>query len=239
MIRKALIIGCDNTASGSLKGPSHDLKKMRDYLASCAGGYWFDSEIKTLLNPTKLQIREAISRMKGADYTLVVFSGHGGIAKETGFQYVEVLDGDLQIHDLFTSAARQLLILDACRSLFSICEVREAVTEMFSEGGRLPSPQKCRLLFEDSVRKADAGLTICYSSSREEASADTPQGGAYLLSLITCARRWFHGVYPPRVLTIKEAHQMACVEISNYLTIQNPCMNFEKRRIHFPFAVKG
>ena len=52
MNRKALIIYCTETNSGSLTGPRMDNKNIREYLKSDVGGQWYDNEIISLENPT-------------------------------------------------------------------------------------------------------------------------------------------------------------------------------------------
>lgn len=70
MIRRALIIYCDNTPSDPLPGPVQDNANYRKFLTSYLGGEWHSSEIRSLQNPTKLQVEQARQNfMKGADYT--------------------------------------------------------------------------------------------------------------------------------------------------------------------------
>lgn len=240
MKRKALIIGCDDTASGPLSGPSKDISNICEYLKDYAGGCWTDSEIDYLLNPTKYQVEISIQNMSGADYTFVAFSGHGCVSTEDLLQYFELKDGDISINNLVTDAPRQLIISDACRGFFSFVKAREAVTEMFSIGGVLPSVERTRATFDAAVMAAERGISVCYSSSPDESSADSEDGGAYISSLLTVAKNWFKRCLSPgSVLTIEHAHQLACVEIKRYLTIQKPCMQPEKRRTYFPFAVRA
>ncbi|WP_158991713.1 caspase family protein [Mucilaginibacter sp. L196] len=237
MIRRALIIYCDNTQSGVLEGTIADNENYRWYLQTDLGGGWHDSEIKSLRNPTALKIKEAIANfLNGADYTFIIFSGHGCTGTETGAQYLEVSEGDILLFDLKTSARRQTIIMDACRGFHSF---NNEILKGIDESSFLGSGASTRELFEQAVMSAEAGWSILFSADVDESAIDTAQGGGYLFSLIKAAEIWSEVDRRDLVLRLNMAHGFAKQYLSNHFyTTQNPIMIAERRRLYFPFGVK-
>jgi len=80
MIRRAVLVEAgDVPGQTKITGPEHDVRRMRVWLTSNVGGAWEDHEIETLSNPSPTQVRTAVERAAGADYTVSAFSGHGWI----------------------------------------------------------------------------------------------------------------------------------------------------------------
>jgi hypothetical protein len=238
MIRKAIIIYCDDTESGELKGPIADNINLNHHLTSTLGGEWYDSEILSLNNPTKSQVRIAIARhLSGADYTFVVFSGHGYISTLDDKQYVELADGDITVRDLLSNAKRQTIIIDACRGYYT------PTTKLFSKGvegiyDSFTGEPSTRKLFSDHVLNCEAGLTVLFAASENESATDSDKGGAYLYSLLKVCELW-NGTERGSKLSVKNAHDLGTKYMkNNFDTIQNPAMNSEKRKRYFPLAVK-
>lgn len=239
MNRKALIIYCDNTESGFLRGPSVDNTNLRNYLTSYCGGDWYDNEIRSLNNPTIQQVRNAINLMTNTDYSFVVFSGHGWInTDEDNTQYLEVADGDISINELITDADRQTILIDACRGFLS--PLMESFEKGLSGAVRTySSATSTRTLFNSLVLKAEEGLSVMYSASENQSSVDSQKGGAYIYSVIAVCRNWFANNKTSNYLTIKNAHDVAIPFMnSKFITKQKPVMATEKRMRYFPFAVK-
>ncbi len=241
MIRKALIIYCTNTESGRLTGPRADNTNYINFLKSPLGGNWSSSEIMTIENP-KFELLQRVLRehMANANYTFIIFSGHGGIGIEDRKQYMEIDDRDITIGDLRTDANRQTIIIDSCRGLYSIVEnLTKAMDEVVSFSGQAHST---RQLFNDAVMRAEEGMTILYAASTNQSALDTNKGGAYLVSLLAVAKIWRRDESNRKssVFTLDAAHEKAVVYLRNNFeeTIQVPVMNQEKRRLYFPFAVK-
>ena len=242
MKRKALIIYCTNSPSGELKGPKYDCRNMTDYLTSCLGGAWYESEIMLLHNPTIDRVKCVIeNEFQDLDYSLVVFSGHGFINENDGMQYLEMMDGDACINILKTGAARQTAIIDACRGYEkpisdSTLRTFSSINERDENATRLAF----RLIFNQGVMAAEKGLSVLFSSSENESSVDTDKGAAYISSLIGACKDWGKTNTSSRVLSIKEAHERAKVYMnSHFTTTQRPVMAQEKRKVYFPLAVKG
>jgi len=240
MIRRALIIYCDNTYSGKLPGPIKDEENYTKFLTSYLGGEWYAGEIRSLNNPTKLRIEETIQKfLNGADYTFIIFSGHGCINQlDNNLQYFEVADGNISIRKLITDAKRQTIIADSCRGFekFISEEMTKAIleTKMFSTG------LSTRNLFNSEVLSAEAGLSILYSSSEDQSAIDSENGGVYLLSLLAIAKEWGNRYSNEFSIDLKTVHNLTIEYLNqNFNTIQVPVIEPEKRTKYFPFAVKN
>lgn len=239
MIRRALIIYCDDTESGYLSGPSVDNTNLRNYLTSNTGGDWFDREIKSLNNPTSQEVNDAISSLGIADYTFIVFSGHGWInTDEDNTQYLEVSNGDIPINDLITASDRQTIIIDSCRGFFS--PLNESFNKALTGSVRTYSAtSSTRTLFNTLVLKAEEGISIMYAASENQSAVDSPKGGAYINSLVAVCKNWVTSDKISNCLTIKIAHDLALPFMKKkFVTKQKPVMQEEKRMRYFPLAVK-
>lgn len=239
MKRRALIVCCDNTSSGKLVGALQDARNIRNFLMSSGGGQWYDKEIGVLRNPSEKKVYTAINTfMKGADYTFIVFSGHGFFHSEIKKQFLELADNDVPLKSLITNSRRQTIIVDACRGYYS--PLKEKLDEEFRGMGDVYHFEKLdeRFLFDRAVMQAEEGLTVLYSSSKNESSLDSPSGGAYIFSLLTYAQKWATRNREYTHLSIKTAHLGAIPLMkAKFNTIQKPVMNREKRINHFPIAV--
>lgn len=231
MIRRALIIYCNDTESGELDGPPHDNQNFFDYLTSSLGGNWYNEEICSLQNLSSVQVANAINRfLNGADYTFIIFTGHGFInLDERRRQYVELLNGDVPILNLKTTAKRQTLIVDACRGFFSPArELTKAFGDVLEHFTGKPNTRK---IFDNAVLKADEGLTVLYAASRNQTALDTEEGTAYLLSLLEVAENWGDTNKKYNVLPINVAHERAKIYLNEtFNTIQVPSQKAEDRK---------
>jgi hypothetical protein len=238
MERRALIIFCDNTESGSLSGPYRDYINFKNFLTSNLGGDWEEDEILPLRNPTKREVFDSIINfLDGADYTFTIFSGHGFMDRPGGKQFVELLDDSISILQLRTSAKRQTLIIDACRGFESDHRTEQKTFGDIYEG--FAGPTSTRVIFDKAVMAAEQGLTVLYAASENETALDTPSGAAYLLSLLEVANGWSTSNEVDHIIALKNIHLRASKYLFEHFdTIQQPKMNGEKRIRYYPFAVK-
>lgn len=240
MIRRAIIIYCDDTASGELYGPPQDNINFRNFLQSNLGGKWSSNEILSLQNPTSKQvIKEKNLFFNNADYTFLIFSGHGFLnVDDRNRQYVELMNESISISNLFSNSRRQSLIIDACRGFYSPTEeMLKSINESYEYF--TGDPFSTREIFDRAVLSADEGLTVLYATSKNQTALDTDNGAAYLLSLLCIAELWGEQDKQFNMLNLKKTHNYASNYISSHFdTIQIPTMNNEKRLRHYPFAVK-
>jgi hypothetical protein len=239
MTRRALILFCTDTESGHLDGPEYDNANYRDFLTSNLGGGWYDNEILSIKNPTALKVHNAVTQfLKGADYTFIIFSGHGYLnTADNNRQYLELLDKDISILGLRTKALRQTLIIDACRGYHT---PKQAIIKGFSDTyENFEGTSSTRRIFETAIARAESGWTILFAASKSQTALDTGGGGAYLLSLLKFAEIWGDKDKKNNILPLNVTHKKAKEYLlRNFDTIQVPAMNTEKRLTHFPFAVK-
>ncbi len=242
MKRRALIIYCDNTPSGKLRGTIKDAQNIKTFLTSLAGGEWRNDEIGFLRNPTSLRVKNAVnSFMKNADYTFTVFSGHGFINIKDGHQqYLELINGNIPLNRLITNAQKQTIIVDACREYFSAHHESLFIEESSFLGDiqHLERPST-RRIFDNAIKQAGKGINILYSASRNETALDTPSGGAFLFSLLYYAQKWSvtrnkFSYLPTNTALIRGAKIM----YQKFDTNQKPIISSKLGHSFFPLAVK-
>lgn len=186
MTRRALIIAAPGPATNFLNGVQFDLQNYQNFLLSPSGGGWQSEEVMWLRNPSKTQVIHHLKQMQ-ADYTLVVFSGHGAMDKVSGRSFIEInADGErLWVNKLSTSSARQLIILDSCRNFVS------TLAGVVTEGSQLfPSSltiDQGRILFDNQLSVCEEGWVICHACEPGHSASDTLGGGLFTNVL-------FHGV---------------------------------------------
>ncbi len=180
MNKKVLLIG--NNAG--LPGVKIDLENYKKYFQSLTGGQWNDSEIVQKLNPAKDDLIALLDSYKkqNLDYLIIVFSGHGGMKRETVLELNP--SGDMFAESRFENISqRQVTILDCCRAISQ--NLSEAVNEvrMFKSGGLVGTRER----FEKRVSLSLPQQIKIYSCAAGEYSHDTPKGGAYSKNLIESA----------------------------------------------------
>lgn len=180
MKKKILLIGNND----GLPGVKIDLENYKKYFKSFTGGQWIDSEIIEKLNPKRDELIALIDNLKSQnlDYIIVIFSGHGGMKRETLLELNS--DGEIFAESRFENISRrQVTILDCCRAYPQ--SVTESVHEvrMFKAGGVVGTRER----FENRILKSLPQQIKMYSCAPGEYSHDTPKGGAYSKNLIEAA----------------------------------------------------
>ncbi len=242
MKRRALIIVCTDTGGDILYGPIADGRNAVNLLTSRLGGHWISNEeIKVLHNPTIREVRISVrSFLAKADYSFVLFSGHGFIdPQENNDQFLELLDYNISIRELVTRVKRQTIIIDACRGKYS--PIAEEITKGLGEIGDVLTgdPYTTRQIFDRAVLSCEEGISVLYSASQNESAIDSPSGGAYFYSLMKTCERWGLSPNNQSILNLREAHELSISYMhQRFITTQNPTMNSQKRYYYFPLAVK-
>lgn len=197
MKRNALLIG--NT--GGLEGVSLDIERTERFLKSALGGQWHTSEITKLLNPTRHDLGNVLNRMRAdrADYTFVLFTGHGSHYGQT-----ELWLNDRETFpesELIGIAERQLSIFDCCRvertPLQKAFEARAQTIDLVNT---------TRERFDRRIMEASKQQARLYSCAVGEVSYDTPNGAAYLGNLLDSAKEIPVG---SEWLSVADAHSAA------------------------------
>ncbi|OZB42156.1 MAG: hypothetical protein B7X50_05120 [Alishewanella sp. 34-51-39] len=182
MKRKALLIGNSN----GLAGVKLDISNMSSFLTSDRGGAWNSSEIVVLMNPTKIELAAAIKKVKEErpDFSVVLFSGHGGYRKQTVLELNK--DGETVEESLLLNIAqRQITILDCCRSV--IQTVAKALDSV-SFAALRESYNPVRERYDQRIMQAIPQQVQLYGCSVGQASYDTSNGAVYLNNFLAAAK---------------------------------------------------
>ncbi len=180
MKKKILLIGNND----GLPGVKIDLLNYKTYFKSFSGGQWNDTEIIEKLNPKKDELILLIEDLKkqNLDYCIVIFSGHGGVKRETVLELNP--QGEQFAESRFENISKkQVTILDCCRAYSQTLSVLLNEIKMFKAGGTIGT----RARFEKRIEEALPQIIKIYSCSLGEYSHDTPKGGEYSKNLIESA----------------------------------------------------
>ena len=199
MIRRAILIGNNSghSAPTVLKGVDKDLINYRNYLKSGIGGGWLtESEVVILHNCSKREILSTI-RNCYADYSFVVFSGHGFINSNDNLTYICTSDGYLSEYDLKTRMSKQTLILDCCREISVMENFTGDVAQSFEKGGRTALASVYRTIinarqkFDLALANSSEGMFTGYACLTDQFSGDYPNsGGVFSSALITAGMQF-------------------------------------------------
>lgn len=180
MKRKALLIGDTIGCVGVAK----DLANWRKFLMSEVGGCWLNSEIEIIQNSTRDDILQRVSeiRSKNYDFSIVVFSGHGGTVKSTVLWLNDkeyLLEAELK-----RISSRQITVLDCCRVHEKIADAvmeRETFSKSWAFSDELRAKYDRR-----QMSVIPHGVTL-YACSDEECAYTTSNGGYYTNNLLKSA----------------------------------------------------
>lgn len=238
MIRKALIIGGYDTKN---VGVDADLKHYSSFLHSCYGGGWYESEVKILNSPSKFILNVAIAEVKQADFSFVVFTGHGGFNTKT--QKLELDAGEdyfINYDKLCGLTTRQILITDCCRDHYQPkAKVCNESFQLNAFDSSAPNFNICRKKYTEAVLNGPRSQTSLYSCSDDEFSNGGPKkGGSYSFHLLNNATKWATHT-SQQTLDVTEAHALAerSVTADPKNKAQNPDIHTPRTWNQFPFAV--
>lgn len=215
MIRRALLIDAGRAAPDDIiDGCSVDVKELKAWLMSNAGGAWDEAEeICWLHNQTLAKIEQGKQWVDKADFAFVAFSGHGRINEVNGKRHQAVIVGDCEEIDfarLKPTTSKSIVICDACRKVHVMGPIVKAFTENVQRYAKAAAARYSR---EDYKREylrllgeADGRYTM-YSCSTGQYSGDHEEnGGRFTSSLLSCAGIWYTDTAGPMEhFTIGEA----------------------------------
>jgi len=184
MQKKILIIGNND----GLQGVKVDIENYKGFFKSHIGGEWYDSEIITKLNPSRTEIVDEITRMKSLslDYSIIIFSGHGGQKRETILE-LNSIGEKLYESELKDISKRQLTIFDCCRCYPEpLVESARGVTALLNKAF---TDVGTRLRYETRIMQAIPQQANLYACSIGEEAKDSSAGGIYSKHLIQSAKR--------------------------------------------------
>lgn len=243
MIRSCLLIGAPGSIENRnfLNGVPVDMINMKNYLMSNTGGAWKSSEIRTIMNPTKQALLSSLKLAKMADFSFVLFSGHGGTSTRDGQTYIEINSNgdDFPVEGLINFTDRELIIIDSCRSYYTPPTTLEgdAMLKGFNESSNLA--MRYRSIYDRSIMESEFGPLILYACSKGEAANDTEFGGVFTQSLISVGK----SIERENRSMIKQPINSTFFRSSELVTqryrTQHPVMSGStKRNNWYPFALK-
>lgn len=223
-----------------LPGTLIDKDNYYNFLKSNLGGNWYDDEIYIIENSGEKTVDNHIKLIGDANYSFIVFSGHGGMYKNDNRMVIELSTGEYDVSKLKTSCLRQTLILDTCRVYIE--SVGKSIYDMKKFAELLEHKYRStRSLFEEELSKCGFGQTILYSCSKNQTSGENKiEGGYFSNSLLMSCYEWDKKSRNDNCLTLYEAYLMASIDLrNNVLTNQIPEISInEHSKKNYPLAVK-
>ncbi|WP_127127886.1 caspase family protein [Pseudoflavitalea rhizosphaerae] len=182
-IRKAILIHSQTTSGSYLEGVEKDIAEIRRFLISPNGGSFLDHEITILKNPAATKVLQVV-RESTADYLFVYFSGHG-YTSTIGQRMICLSEGNLCDLDLLNNSQRQLVMIDACRTLERGATI----------GGIKWPEEKCdyatgyseaRAWFNQCILQSPAGKIIVHATAHNKPAYEAPSGsgGKFTIALL-------------------------------------------------------
>jgi hypothetical protein len=189
MRRVAIILGSPfpQNSEGHLRGVSGDVENYKKFLLSSDGGAWREDEIYTGIHIGKSTIPKIQRLCKDADIAYVIYSGHGFM--RSGANYLNINSHEsLNLSHLYTSAKRQITIIDACRTNYPY-EHFEGIAG-FRINFDNTRPDIARASYDSCIQNMPWGKYTMFSCSANESSQDTSDGGRFTVSLLRNISKW-------------------------------------------------
>lgn len=237
MKKRALLFGYTGLHKNGtfLPGVKNDIRRSKAFLLSDLGGQWSELEIFDKVNPSRADIDDWISESENCDYSLIIYSGHGG-KDENGKLHIELNDNEsMRLFEL-PRHNKQLMIIDACRSYMDENDI--AVGKVLQESG-LRRPTTSRMIYERAIAIAESGRVIIYATQDDTAAEDS----VFLNILFDRCEEWGFN-HSETILNASKAYSL-CYEYMEELNRFGECDQLPhisgsiKRNRHFPFAINA
>ena len=228
--RRVLLIGGFGQMDSRLfkDGVKSDIQNMKAHFLSPFGGAFREfAELRTAIQPTTEWVRNQLQWVKGAEYGVVYFSGHGNSQKGTAFIFLSDYDS-VAVTELINLARRQITITDSCRN-----EVNPLSNFSGSDNQGLGElsyidASFARNAFNWLVMKQPIGQILIQSSAYNQSSIGLENGGiftnAFLGSIRAFIRREEFGLITTsvafdrakgKVITQTTSEQVATIKSSS------------------------
>ena len=242
MKRKMLIIANpgERDAENYCEGVNQDVTRYQCFFTSIQGGAWKSDEIKTLICPEPWEVALALSELKSAEYSMVIFCGHG-YSRKNGTTMVEPYkDCDYDSNNFNQGAERHTVILDCCRVVYE--PVSESVLnhyEFRASSDHSAALQHARDVFDDAVRRCPSGLVVLYACSKGETAGDNEEtGGVYSHALRSAALQLSKTLSASKTESVVRVHNDAAQAVRHETGgHQNPTITKPRSEPYFPFCV--
>ncbi len=245
--RRALLIANPGEigAENYCEGVNKDMNNYKTFLTSPLGGLWYENEIEVLHKPGKTLVRQAIEKLKGYDYSTIIFSGHGLYSSIYESTILELNKNEnIDSVELRNGSKKQTIILDCCRKVEKVIIREFAEALMKAAAITQLSPSECRKYYSSRIEECDSGLIVMYACSiNETAGDDSSKGGYYSHSLISSATKWAESDSKDISTTAYYfsaimAHDAASSNVNSLSGgRQNPHIEKPRSGPYFPFAI--
>jgi hypothetical protein len=245
--RKALLIAAPGSPGDDdyLDGVDVDIRNWQDFLTSPLGGRWYGSEVVVLREPSARAVREAIADLATADYSFLVYTGHGHL--DNGGQTFTCIGPypGLSAAALKQGAPRRTVVMDCCRQPAGPLPLLETVAKAADSAGVRLNATDCRRYFDGTIAARDPGCVALYACSPGElANENERTGGWYTHSLMQAARDWlaakpyFDTSERFSTMSVIAAHRRASTEVQNRSNgEQTPNSDRPRVQKFFPFCI--
>jgi hypothetical protein len=224
-----------------------DIQAWTRHLLSPLGGNWSENEILILRSPCVADLDAALRRWQGgADYALIVFSGHGAYSETLDDTILQINSKEEYHSKRLHLAKKETIVLDCCRKVIERLLLKSLVLESLtaSQADEFPNPQLARIAFNRAVGKCPDQTLILHSCDIDEFAYDDAygRGGAYTHALLTAAGRWRPeaklATNQYTSLSAVSAHNRAAADLlKNPQNRQNPKIGKPRSGPYLPLSV--
>ncbi len=242
LTRRALIIGSPDK---DIPGVKIDVENYEKFLLSPLGGSWHPNELVILENPTKTSLVGEIVKLKGVDYSMTIFAGHGEQPTRHSPIIIRINGNETSSDTLLRAGApKHTLILDCCRLLRS--EVLEEYARAKMSRQYNAVAPSTRHYYEQAILAAPKGLVVMCGCDVNETSGESSTGGGYYSSsLVQGAEQWQMNDQTDlskyyNMLSVADAHELAKPRVKRLSAgQQNPAIEKPRSSPYFPFAINA
>ena len=242
MIRRMLIIANpgEDGAENYCEGVNQDVTHYKKFFISNLGGAWEPTEIKTLMCPIPSQVDSALKELKRADYSMVVYCGHG-YSRKSGETMVELRTNcDYDSSKFNQGAHKHTVILDCCRVTYE--PTYESAQRRYAKDSieqHSMARNQARARFDSVIQSCPSGLVVLYACSiGETAGDDEIKGGVYSHALRSAAISWSEVNSGSRAASVVQIHNTAAQTVRQETGgHQNPQIVKPRSSPYFPFCV--
>jgi hypothetical protein len=232
MTRRAILIAA-SPESNPIPGVYADIVSWQQFLQSNPGGVW--QEVVIAKDYDRKRLLAAVNSAQGANYSLVVFAGHGqAVTSNLPWPETQLFlsNGDSILErELNPGTPSCTLILDCCRRSSEEDQVTVLVKHaLFFE--HEDEKEKYRALYDESLKAAERGLVKIYATAVGTAAADKPSFSQHFLYRANLWAERNQGV-----LTLQEGISLATEAMRTIDPQQRPEYHGGRRLRHFPLAV--
>ena len=176
-------------AENYCEGVKRDVENYKNFFLSPIGGNWCESEIECLQYATKVEVEKLLESMKGLDFSIIVFVGHG-YSQGNKNTYAELrpsrneqdTTNDLDVEEFREVTQKRIVILDCCRKeWYPILEHNTAIDWAEKSFSML---KNTRDVYEQIVKGMPVMNLFLYSCDFGETSGDDSRSGGFYSSAL-------------------------------------------------------